>query len=667
MTYEKYNELVDLLNKANYEYHVLYNATTLTDQQYDNYLKEIYDAERNHPEWKREDSPTTKIGGIILDKFEKVTHNIPMMSLADVFNEDEIIHFDKVIKDENIDPKYVCELKIDGLSVSLKYVNGALVSAATRGNGYIGEDITNNVKTIKQVPIKLTKNIDIEVRGEIYMSKKTLRDINKKREETGEQPLKNCRNAAAGSIRQLDSSITAKRNLEVWIYHLPNPEDYGIKTHHEALEFMKELGFRVNPNNKLVGNINDVLKYIEEKNEIRAELPYDIDGVVIKLDNLKDHEKMGNTIRYPKWAVAYKFPAEEVLTILNDIIFTVGRTGQITPNAVLDPVLVMGSTISRATLHNEDYVIAKDLKIGDTVSIRKAGDVIPEVVEAKIEKRNGTEKPFVMIKNCPICDTKLIKKEGQVDYYCPNDKCPARSIEKLIHFSSKEAMDIDGLGDEIVEDFYNLGIIKSYPDFYKLFKHKDLIMSQEGYGLKKINNILDAAENSKHQSLERLLFGLGIEGIGAKTAKIIAEKYHDIRLLYDVSVSELSEIKDIGPILANNIYNYFQDDNNKNTIEELISLGVNTEYRGLNKKFNDKVSGKKIVITGTLSVAPRPFIKEVLESYNGIVVESVSKKTDLVFVGEDPGSKYDRAKELGIKILNDEEVTSLINELKGEI
>ena len=667
MTYEKYNELVDLLNKANYEYHVLDNATTLTDQQYDNYLKEIYDAERNHPEWKREDSPTTKIGGIILDKFEKVTHNIPMMSLADVFNEDEIIHFDKVIKDENIDPKYVCELKIDGLSVSLKYVNGALVSAATRGNGYIGEDITNNVKTIKQVPIKLTKNIDIEVRGEIYMSKKTLRDINKKREETGEQPLKNCRNAAAGSIRQLDSSITAKRNLEVWIYHLPNPEDYGIKTHHEALEFMKELGFRVNPNNKLVGNINDVLKYIEEKNEIRAELPYDIDGVVIKLDNLKDHEKMGNTIRYPKWAVAYKFPAEEVLTILNDIIFTVGRTGQITPNAVLDPVLVMGSTISRATLHNEDYVIAKDLKIGDTVSIRKAGDVIPEVVEAKIEKRNGTEKPFVMIKNCPICDTKLIKKEGQVDYYCPNDKCPARSIEKLIHFSSKEAMDIDGLGDEIVEDFYNLGIIKSYPDFYKLFKHKDLIMSQEGYGLKKINNILDAAENSKHQSLERLLFGLGIEGIGAKTAKIIAEKYHDIRLLYDVSVSELSEIKDIGPILANNIYNYFQDDNNKNIIEELVSLGVNTEYRGLNKKFNDKVSGKKIVITGTLSVAPRPFIKEVLESYNGIVVESVSKKTDLVFVGEDPGSKYDRAKELGIKILNDEEVTSLINELKGEI
>ena len=666
MTFEKYNELVDLLNKANYEYHVLDNATTLTDQQYDNYLKEIYEAESYHPEWKREDSPTTKIGGVILDKFEKVTHNIPMMSLADVFNEDEIIHFDKVIKDEKINPQYVCELKIDGLSVSLKYEKGVLVSAATRGDGFIGENITNNVKTIKQVPLKLSKDIDIEVRGEIYMSKNTLKKLNEEREKNNEPLLKNCRNAAAGSIRQLDSSVAAKRNLEVWIYHLPNPEDYGITTHHQALEFMKELGFRVNPNNKLVNNIDEVLKYIDDKGKIRPELPYDIDGVVIKLDNLKDHEKMGNTIRYPKWAVAYKFPAEEVLTVLTDIIFTVGRTGQITPNAVLEPVLVMGSTISRATLHNEDYVIAKDLKIGDTVSIRKAGDVIPEVVEAKIEKRKGNEKPFVMISECPICGTKLIKKEGQVDYYCPNINCPARSIEKFIHFSSKDAMDIDGLGDEIVEDFYNLGIIKNYPDFFKLFKHKELIMSQEGYGLKKINNILDAAENSKHNSLERLLFGLGIEGIGIKTAKIIAEKYHDIRSIYDASVEDLSSIKDIGPILANNIYNYFQKDKNRNTIEELIELGVNVEYKGKNKKFSDKVSGKKIVITGTLSIASRPFIKELLESYGAVMVESVSKKTDLVLVGTDPGSKYDKAKELGIKVLNDDEVTSLINELKEE-
>ncbi len=666
MDIKRYNELVDLLNKANYEYHVLDDATTLTDEEYDNYLREVYEIEETHPEWKREDSPTTKIGGVILDKFDKVTHNIPMMSLADVFNEDEIILFDKRIRDENIDPKYVCELKIDGLSVSLKYEKGVLISAATRGNGFIGENITSNVKTIKQVPLKLTKDVDIEVRGEIYMSRATLKKLNEEREKNGEPLLKNCRNAAAGSIRQLDSSVAAKRNLEVWIYHLPNPEAYGIKTHEESLKFMKELGFRINPNNKLVNNVDEVLKYIEDKKEARSTLPYDIDGVVIKLNNLKDHEIMGNTIRYPKWAVAYKFPAEEVSTKLNDIIFTVGRTGQITPNAVLEPIMVMGSTISRATLHNEDYVLMKDLRIGDTVSIRKAGDVIPEVVEPKKELRDGSEKLFKMITNCPICGEKLIKKEGQVDYYCPNINCPARSIEKLIHFASKGAMDIDGLGDEIIEDFYNLGIVKNYYDFFTLFKHKDFIMTQEGYGNKKINNILDAAENSKHNSLERLLFGLGIEGIGVKNAKILAENYPEIRMLYDVTPEELANIKDIGPILASSVYNYFQNSENRELIEKLIDLGINTKYLGSSSKYDEEVTAKKIVITGTLSVASRPFIKEVLESYGAIVVESVSKKTDIVFVGEDPGSKYDKAKELGIKIYNDEKVTELINKLKGE-
>ena len=665
MTEERYSELVELVNKANYEYHVLDNATTMTDQEYDNYLREIYEIEEKHPEWKKEDSPTNKIGGTILDKFEKVAHNIPMMSLADVFNEDEIYIFDKRIRDEGIVPKYVCELKIDGLSVSLKYEKGKLVSGATRGDGIIGEDITHNVKTIKQVPLKLSKPIDIEVRGEIYMSKSTLNKLNEERIKNNEPILKNCRNAAAGSVRQLDSSIAAKRNLEIWIYHLPNPESYGIKTHHEALEFMKELGFRTNPNNELVNNIEEVLDYIERKNNAREQLPYDIDGVVIKLDDLNDHEKMGNTYRYPKWAVAYKFPAAQVSTKLNDIIFTVGRTGQITPNAVLEPVMVMGSLISRATLHNEDYVVGKDLRIGDTVSIRKAGDVIPEVVEVKREFRNGTEKLFKMIDKCPICGTNLIKKEGQVDYYCPNLECPARSIEKLIHFASKGAMDIDGLGDEIIEDFYNLNVVKSYVDFYKLFKHKDLIMMQEGYGLKKINNILDAAENSKHNSLERLLFGLGIDGIGIKTAKILAENYPHIKKLYDATIDELSSIKDIGPILANSVYSYFQNEENRKTIEDLIDIGVNVEYTGNAKKYNDKVTGKKIVITGTLSVASRPFIKEVLESYGAIVVESVSKKTDLVFAGENPGSKYDKAKELKVRILNDEEVTDLMKELNG--
>ena len=374
---DRYNELVDLLNKANYEYHVLDNPETLTDEEYDNYLREVYEMEEKDPSIIREDSPTHKIGGVILDSFKKVTHNIPMMSLADVFNEDEITEFDNRIKKEGLNPKYVCELKIDGLSVSLKYEHGVLKSAATRGDGVVGEDITHNVKTIKQVPLRLKQDIDIEVRGEIYMSRETLLKINHEREKNGEVPFKNCRNAAAGSIRQLDSSIAAKRNLEVWIYHLPDPEDYGIKTHHEALEFMASLGFRTNPNNRLVNNIDEVFKFIHEKAELRPKLPYDIDGVVIKVDNLKEHEILGNTIRYPKWAVAYKFPAEVVSTKLLDIKFTVGRTGVVTPNAILEPVMIMGSLVSKATLHNEEYCLSKDIRIGDTVKVIKAGDVIP--------------------------------------------------------------------------------------------------------------------------------------------------------------------------------------------------------------------------------------------------------------------------------------------------
>ena len=662
---ERIKELVKILNQANHDYYVL-DESKITDQEFDKLLRELIVLEEKYPEYVLEDSPTKRVGGEVVSKFNKITHNIPMLSLPNVFNEDEVKEFAERIEKEITNPKYVCEYKIDGLSVSLKYINGLLVSGATRGDGQVGEDITHNVKTIKSIPLKLNKQIDIEVRGEIYMSKETLKKINEERVLNGDAPLQNVRNAAAGSVRQLDSKIAAKRNLEAWIYHLPNPEDYGIKTHHEALAFMKELGFRTNPNNKLVSNKNEIIEYINEAATKRDDLPYEIDGIVIKLDDLEMQKKMGYTSKYPRWATAYKFPAQEVLTKLTDIIFTVGRTGQITPNAVLDPVIVMGSTISRATLHNEDYVIMKDLKIGDTVSIHKAGDVIPEVVEAKTERRDGSEKPFVMIDKCPICETKLIKKEGQVDYYCPNTNCPARSIEKFIHFASKGAMDIDGLGDEIIEDFYNLNIIKSYTDFFKLFNHKEEIMNLEGYGLKKITNILDSVENAKHNSLDRLLFGLGIEGVGAKTAKIIAEHYPDIRLLYNVSIEDLSNIKDIGPILANNIYNYFQDNENRKLIEELIDLGVNTTYTLNKTKYNEQVTSKKIVITGTLTVASRPFIKELLESFGGVVVESVSKKTDLVLVGENPGSKYEKAKELGIKILDDNEVTKLINELKSE-
>jgi DNA ligase (NAD+) len=567
MTQERYNQLVDLLIKANYEYHVMDNATTLTDQEYDNYIREVYEIEDAHPEWKREDSPTTFVGGEVLDKFDKITHKIPMMSLQDVFNEDEIYNFDKQIKKEISNPKYVAELKIDGLSVSLRYEQGVLVSAATRGNGVEGENITNNVKTIKEVPRKLSEPIDIEVRGEIYMSKKTLDDLNKKREANGEPLLKNCRNAAAGSIKQLDSKIAAERNLEVWIYHLPNPEDYGIKTHHEALEFMKNLGFRTNPNNRIVNNIDELMDYIHEMGEKRPTLEYDIDGVVIKLDDLEGHKIMGNTIRYPKWAVAYKFPAEEVQTKLKDIIFTVGRTGQVTPNAVLEPVMVMGSLISRATLHNEDYCIQKDIRIGDTVKIKKAGDVIPRVESVVMEMRTPNEVPFKMIETCPICGEKLTKKDAA--YYCTNDKCPKQDIEKLIHFVARETMNITGLGDAIIEDFYNLGYIKSFPDIYRISDFTEQIKLLEGYGEKSLTNLFNSIEESKSNSLEKLLFAVGIRYVGAKTAKILARKYKNIDNLINATYEELRDIKDVGDVIATSVVEYFKDEDNIKTINEL--------------------------------------------------------------------------------------------------
>ena len=650
MNIERYNELVDLINKANYEYHVLDNAETLTDAEYDSYLRQLYEIEETHPEWKRDDSPTNQIGGVILDKFEKIEHKIPMMSLSDVFNEDEIRAFDKRIKNEGIDPKYVCELKIDGLSVSLRYENGVLVSGATRGNGQVGENITNNVKTIKQVPLKLKKDIDIEVRGEIYMSHKVFDKLNEEKIAKGEEPFKNCRNAAAGSVRQLDSSIAAKRNLEVWIYHLPNPEDYNIKTHHEALKFMEELGFRVNPNNKLVNSVEEVLDFIEDMGEKRPTLPYDIDGVVIKLDNLKDHEKMGNTIRYPKWACAYKFPAEEVKTKLKDIIFTVGRTGQITPNAVLEPIIVAGSLVSRATLHNEKYCIEKDIRIGDTVKVIKAGDVIPRVDSVDMTERDEKARPFEMITNCPICGEKLKLSKSGIDYYCPNEDCPARNSQSIIHFVSKPAMNIIGLGDRIVEDFYNAGIITSFVDIYNLKDKKEELKMLEGFGEKSVNNLLDSIEDSKNVSLERVIYAIGIKGVGVKNAQILAKKYRTIDALSLAELEELNNIKDIGPILAENIVNFFNNEENKEMITKLKEIGINMEYLGEETKENPEITDKRFVITGTIEGYSRDELKEIIESYGGLTSDSVSKKTDIVIVGENPGSKETKAKELGITI-----------------
>lgn len=660
MVEKRIDELIKIINEADYNYHTLDNPT-ITDQEYDKYLRELFDLEEEHPELVRSDSPTQHAGGKVIDEFLKVQHKIPMMSLSDVFSESEIFAFDERIKNAGINPHYMCELKIDGLSVSLLYEKGKFVRAATRGDGTTGEDITHNAMTIKSIPLKLTEEVDIEVRGEIFMNKKTLASINEERKRNNQPLLQNCRNAAAGSIRQLDSKIAAKRKLDTFIYHLPNPEDFGIKTHAEAIEYMKKLGFKTNPNNRLVDNVSDVISFIEEKHEQRDDLPYDIDGIVIKVNNLDDQKKLGFTARYPKWATAYKFPAEEVLTKLTDIIFTVGRTGQITPNAVLEPVIVAGSTVKRATLHNEDYVIGKDLKIGDIVSIRKAGDVIPEVVEAKKERRTGLEVDFSMIDKCPMCGGALSKMDGQVDYFCTNSDCPARKIEGLIHFASRDAMNIDGLGERIIEDFFNFGFISKISDIYKLENHRKDLITLEGYGNKSVANLLDAIDASKNNSLERLIFGLGIKHVGSKIAKVLARKYKTLDGLMNAGVDELVQIPDIGEVIAKSVFEYFHDNDNLEEINRLIKIGVNIEYLGSEAIERDEFVGKTFVLTGSLSNYSRDEASLIIEQYGGKCVSSVSSKTSVVIIGDKPGSKYEKAKKLGVSIWTEDD---FINKIK---
>lgn len=658
---KRVDELTQILNEANYNYYVLDNPT-ITDQEYDKYYRELLDIEKLYPEFSYDDSPTKRVGGEVVDKFNKVVHDKPMLSLANVFNEDEIRDFDAKIKKEGFNPEYICEYKIDGLSVSLLYKEGKLVKGVTRGDGITGEDITHNVKTIKVIPLKLKKPIDIEVRGEIFMNKKTLEKINIEREKEGLPLLQNVRNAAAGSIRQLDSKVTAKRELDNFIYYLPEPEKYNIKTHMDALNFMESLGFKVNPANKIVKDIDGIIKFIEGITEKRDKLPYEIDGVVIKVNDIFMQEELGYTAKYPKWATAYKFPALEVLTKLKDIIFTVGRTGRITPNAVLEPVIVMGSTIRRATLHNEDYVISKNLMIGDIVSIRKAGDVIPEVVEAKVMRRTGKEVPFKMINECPMCHEPIKKIEGQVDYFCVNPNCPKRNIESIIHFVSRDALNIEGLGDEIVEELYNLGFIKNIIDLFNLEDKKEQIMQFDGYGEKSLNKIIENIKKAKNISLERLLYGLGIKEIGTKTAKLLASTYKNMDALMNATIEDLESIKDIGSITADSIVKYFKV--NKKLIEDLKNIGMNMDYLGKVKGTNENITNKRFVITGTISDMGRKEIKDILESFGGKVSEAVSKNTDIVIVGDNPGSKYQDAMDLNITIWNEEKLHSILNDLQ---
>ncbi len=658
---KRIDELIKIINRASIEYYTNDNPS-ITDQEYDDYYSELLRLEEAYPNLKRDDSPTSRVGGTPLDKFEKVTHKSPMLSFDDIFNEDEIIAFDERIKKTIKNPIYTVEPKMDGLSGSLIYEKGLLTRVATRGDGVVGENITANGRTIKSIPLRLNKDIDIEVRGEIYMSKASFERANKEKEKNGEALFANPRNAAAGSVRQLDSRITASRGLDFMAYFIPNPKDYGIKTQEESLKYLRELGFVTNYKlNTVAHNAEEIIKDIKKLAEIRKDLPYEIDGVVLKVNSLEDEDKLGYTARVPRWGIAYKFPAEEVLTTLKEIKFTVGRTGRITPNAIFSPVHVAGSLISKATLHNEDYCIAKDIRVGDVISIRKAGDVIPEVVRVLPERRTGNEEKFKMLEECPICHTRIVRNDKEADYYCPNEMCPARKIENIIHFASRPAMNIDGMGEAILEDLYNEGFITDITDIYDIDRYEEELINLEGYGKKKIDNLKTATTKSKSNSLEKLLFGLGIRNVGAKTAKILARYYKNIDNLMNASIEELTDINDVGPIIAKSIREYFSNEDNIRIINKLKDIGVNMNYiNNSNYEEKDEFMGKTFVLTGTLVNITRDKASEIIENLGGKVSSSVSKNTSAVIVGDNPGSKYDKAVSLNIPIWKEEEFISKI-------
>lgn len=655
---ERYLQLIEIINKLNHEYYTLDNPS-LSDAEYDRYMHELLEIEKEYPFIIDNNSPSKKIGGVVIDKFNKITHDIPMLSLGNVFNESELLSFDKRIRKENINPKYVCELKIDGLAVSVKYKDGILESAATRGDGIIGEDITNNVKTIKSIPLTLKEKLNIEVRGEIFISKENFNKLNDERRKSNEPLFQNARNLAAGSIRQLDSKVVAKRNLDNFMYHLPLSEDHNINSHYESINYINNLGIKTNKHIKLCKNIKEVIEYIDYWTINRETLDYDIDGIVIKVDDLSDQSKIGYTVKFPKWATAYKFPALMRETKLVDIIFTVGRTGQITPNAVLEPVLIAGSTISRATLHNEEFVKTKDIKINDIIYVRKAGDVIPEVVKVNLERRTNDVIDFEMIDVCPICQSKIVKKENEADYFCINKLCPAVNVGRLIHYCSRDTMNIDGLGDKIVEELYNLGFIKDIPDIYSLEKYYDKLIKIDGYGEKRVTNLLSSIQDSKKQSFDKFIFALGIPNVGSKTSKILVKNFNDIDKLMQTSQIELEKIKDIGKIIAKSIIDYFADENNQRIIEKLKVLNLNMEYVNNNIVQNELIDSKTFVITGSFENFKREEIKEFIENNGGNISSSISKNTSVLIMGEKPGSKYDKAVDLNIEIWNEEKLEEI--------
>ncbi|MEI2425397.1 NAD-dependent DNA ligase LigA [Priestia megaterium] len=656
-------ELRDLLNQYGYEYYVL-DQPSVPDAEYDKLMNELIEIEESFPELKTADSPTQRIGGQVLDAFEKVQHQTSMLSLGNAFNEEDLRDFDRRVRQAVGDEfSYVCELKIDGLAVSLRYEDGYLVLGATRGDGTIGENITENLKTIRSIPLRIKEPLSMEVRGEAFMPRKSFEALNEAKMERDEVPFANPRNAAAGSLRQLDPKIAAKRNLDIFVYAMTDTGELEIDSHSESLNLLDELGFKTNKERQTCETIDDVIAYIESWQTQRPELSYDIDGIVVKVDSFDQQAELGTTAKSPRWAIAYKFPAEEVVTKLVNIELTVGRTGVITPTAILEPVQVAGTTVQRASLHNEDSIREKDIRIGDYVVVKKAGDIIPEVVNVIEEKRTGEEQEFTMPTHCPECESELVRLEGEVALRCINPSCPAQIREGLIHFVSRNAMNIDGLGEKVISQLFREQLIKDVADIYTLTKQQ--LIELERMGEKSADNLIAAIETSKENSLERLLFGLGIRHVGAKAAKTLAQHFETIDKLTKATYDELVAINEIGAKMADAIVAYFTQEEVQELIHELKEYGVNLTYKGPKlvsvENVDSVFAGKTVVLTGKLEQLSRNEAKAQIEALGGKVTGSVSKKTDLVVAGEEAGSKLIKANELEIEVWDEARLLTELN------
>ncbi|OHP72733.1 NAD-dependent DNA ligase LigA [Staphylococcus sp. HMSC062C03] len=659
------NELHDLLNQYGYEYYVQDNPS-VPDSEYDKLLRELIDIEEAHPEFKSPDSPTVRVGGEVQSSFEKVNHDTPMLSLGNAFNEQELRRFDQRIREQVGSVEYMCELKIDGLAVSLKYVEGRFVQGLTRGDGTTGEDITENLRTIHAIPLKINEPLSFEVRGEAYMPRSSFIRLNEEKEKNEEQPFANPRNAAAGSLRQLDPKLAAKRKLSVFLYSVNDFTDFDATTQSGALDELDRLGFKTNHERMRVGDIEGVLEYIEKWTKQREQLSYDIDGIVIKVNDIEQQDEMGYTQKSPRWAIAYKFPAEEVVTTLQDIELSIGRTGVVTPTAILDPVRVAGTTVSRASLHNEDLIHERDIRIGDSVVVKKAGDIIPEVVKSITERRPEGTLPYSMPTHCPSCDHELVRIEGEVALRCINPKCQAQLVEGLIHFVSRQAINIDGLGTKIIQQLYHHNVINDVADIFYLTE--DDLLPLERMGSKKVENLLKAIEDAKANSLEHLLFGLGIRHLGVKASQVLAEKYETMDRLLEVTEEELISIHDIGDKLAQFVVTYLENEDIKALIEKLKYKNVNMVYNGIKTsdiEGHPDFKNKTIVLTGKLQQLTRKEASAWLELQGAKVTSSVTKKTDLVIAGEDAGSKLTKAEKFGTEIWTEEQFVAKQNEISS--